>query len=224
MGPSGAEGRGEDFVTGGGKREGSGEARAAPARSGPAHPILQWLDVSTSEVGRHSLHVLTEHEGSRSQVLGDLRELVRSHYVDPKIAAKRIASLGAPKTASLLREHIPMSKKARSGDLGEVLATELAELQLEYSVPIRRLRWKDGREMALRGDDIIGLARDGKDKLRLLKGESKSRATLSTAVLDEAGGALDSDRGRPTRHSVLFVAERLENPVRTKSQRSSRRR
>ena len=63
--------------------------------------------------------------------------------------------------------------------------------------------------MALRGDDIIGVARNNKDKLLLLKGESKSRATLSMAVLDEAGEALDSDRGRPTRHSVLFVAERL---------------
>lgn len=63
--------------------------------------------------------------------------------------------------------------------------------------------------MALRGDDIIGVARDGQDKLLVLKGESKSRAALSTTVLDEAGRALDSDRGRPMRHSVLFVAERL---------------
>ena len=62
--------------------------------------------------------------------------------------------------------------------------------------------------MALRGDDIIGIARE-KEKLKLLKGESKSRATLSTAALDEAAVALDSNRGRPNRHSVLFVAERL---------------
>ena len=59
------------------------------------------------------------------------------------------------------------------------------------------------------GDDIIGIARTDKDKLQILKGESKSRAKLSAAVLDEAGRALDSNRGRPTRHSVLFVAERL---------------
>jgi len=180
-----------------------------PTATTTAHPVAQWLDVSTSVVGRHSLRVLTERDGSRSSVLDDLRELVRGHYVDPKLTAKRIASLGAPKTAALLREHVPTGKRARSGDLGEVLATELAEQELQYDVPIRRLRWKDGREMALRGDDIIGLAHDSKDKLLLLKGESKSRATLSTAVLDEAGGALDSDRGRPTRHSVLFVAERL---------------
>jgi hypothetical protein len=116
--------------------------------------------------------------------------------------------LGAPKTAELFREHVPTRKKARSGDLGEILATEVAEQRLGFDVPIRRLRWKDGREMALRGDDILGVAH-ANNKLRILKGESKSRAALSTAVLDEAGLALDSDRGRPTRHSVLFVAERL---------------
>src|SRR5262249_37699537 len=44
---------------------------------------------------------------------------------------------------------------------------------------------------------------------RFMKGESKSRAALVQAVLDEAGGALDRDRGRPSRHSVLFVANRL---------------
>lgn len=160
-------------------------------------------------MGRHKLWLLAERDGSRSSILNELRQLVRGHYVDPQTAAKRIASLGAPKTAKLLREHIPTDKKARSGDLGELLATEVAEQWLKYTVPIRRLRWKDGREMALRGDDIIGVARDRTSKLLMLKGESKSRVTLSTAVLEEAGNALDSERGRPTRHSVLFVAERL---------------
>lgn len=173
------------------------------------HPLKRWLRCSRSAVGHHWLRLATEYDDSRSAVLDELRELVRDHYVDPKLTAKRIASLGAPKTAALLREHVPTRKEARSGDLGEVLATELAEQELQYEVPIRRLRWKDGREMALRGDDIIGIGRTNKHKLLLLKGESKSRTTLSTAVLDEAGGALDSHRGRPTRHSVLFVAERL---------------
>ena len=63
--------------------------------------------------------------------------------------------------------------------------------------------------MALRGDDIVGLSRGAKNKLQLLKGESKSRAALATEVLNEAAEALDRDRGRPSRHSVLFVADRL---------------
>ena len=141
--------------------------------------------------------------------MDEIRSLVRSHYVDPSVTAKRIADLGAPKTARILREHLPTTKTARSGDLGEVLATEIAEHTLNFNVPIRRLRWKDGRNMALRGDDIIGIRCDAKGKVEFLKGESKSRTALTTGVLDEAGAALDRDRGRPTRHSVIFVAERL---------------
>lgn len=173
------------------------------------HVIKRWLKEDVSDVGHHSLRLLSESDGARKAVQGDLRDTVRSHYVAPELTAKRLASLGAPKTAQLLREHFPLTKKARSGDLGEVLATEIAEQHLGYTVPVRRLRWKDGRNMALRGDDLIGLAREKKGKLIFLKGESKSRAALSTAVLEEAGKALDKDRGRPTRHSVLFVAERL---------------
>lgn len=155
--------------------------------------------------------MITERDGSRLGILDSLRELVRGHYVDPETTAQRMASLGAPKTAELLREHLPTQKTARSGDLGEMLATEVAEQELRYRVPIRRLRWKDGREMALRGDDIIGMAHDGDEKLHILKGESKSRGSLSRVVLEEAGEALDRNRGRPTRHSVLFVAERLRD-------------
>lgn len=173
------------------------------------HPIPAWLDAELSNVGKHTLRVLNERDGVRGEILEDLRELVRGHYVDPAMTAKRMESLGAPKTAALVREKFPTRKNARSGDLGEILATETAELELDYGVPVRRLRWKDGREMALRGDDIIGVAHDRKGSLLILKGESKSRTTLSTNVLNEAGGALDSDRGRPTRHSTLFVAERL---------------
>jgi hypothetical protein len=152
---------------------------------------------------------MTELPGVRAGVLDEVRDIVRLHFVSPEIAAKRLAALGAPKTAQLLREHLPTTKTARSGDLGEILATEIAEQTLKFNVPIRRLRWKDGREMALRGDDIVGIRLAAKGKLEFLKGESKSRVALSSGVVDEAGAALDRDGGRPTRHSVLFVAERL---------------
>jgi hypothetical protein len=65
--------------------------------------------------------------------------------------------------------------------------------------------------MALRGDDIIGIVRGKNGKLRFLKGESKSRAALGTLAITEAALALDRDAGRPSRHSVLFVAARLRD-------------
>jgi len=96
------------------------------------------------------------------------------------------------------------------GDFGEVLATEIAEQTLGFIVPVRRLRWKDGRNMALRGDDIVGIRVDANGKLvGLLKGESKSYARLTSAVIEKAAEALDRDRGRPGRHAVLFIATRL---------------
>lgn len=178
----------------------------APAGSTPV--IGRWLVAVDTTVGKHPLHLMSEAAGARTTVIDELRNVLRSHYVALETTAKRLATLGAPKTAKLLREHLPATKTARSGDLGEVLATEIAEHTLQFKVPIRRLRWKDGRNMALRGDDIVGIRVDG-NRLEFLKGESKSRALLTTTVVDEAGAALDRDRGRPTRHSVLFVAERL---------------
>ena len=165
---------------------------------------------STSSVGKHQLYILTESVGVRTVVLDDIRNVVRMHYMSPEIMAQRIADLGAPATASILRELLPNTKTARSGDMGEILATEVAEQTLDYNVPIRRLRWKDGRNMALRGDDIVGIRIDAKNKLvAFLKGESKSYATLTKTVVNMAAEALDRDGGRPGRNAVLFIATRL---------------
>ena len=169
----------------------------------------RWLTSQTTSVRRHLLVLLKEKDSTRDEILKDLRRVARDHYVAPEVTARRLAELGAPETATLLKEHLPTSKTARSGDLGEILATEFAERKLSYHVPVRRLRWKDGRNMALRGDDIVAVANGPTDQLRFLKGESKSRAALTVAVVTEAADALDRDRGRPTRHSVLFVADRL---------------
>ncbi len=171
--------------------------------------FARWLSEQSSAIGKHLLRSLTEIPGGRDVVIDELRELCRSHYVAPEVTAKRLAELGAPQTAELLKEHLPTSKKSRSGDLGEILATELTERLLGFLVPVRRLRWKDGREMALRGDDIIAIRKGSTGPMKFLKGESKSRAALTAAVVTEAADALDRDRGRPCRHSVLYVAERL---------------
>ena len=171
----------------------------------------RWLSVQETNVGRHVLLLCTEKQGACDDVIEELRTVVRSHYVAPEITAKRLADLDAPKTAEVLRQHVPTSKSARSGDIGEVLATELAERRLAFRVPIRRLRWKDGRNTALRGDDIVAVARDPEGRLKFLKGESKSRQDLTSTVVDEAADALDRDCGRPTRHSVIFVADRLRD-------------
>lgn len=185
--------------------------QVSPLRRGAmsTHPFDDWLQEVRTKVGKHSVLVLEEVAGKRAAALPELLKIVRSHYTDPKIVAKRMASLGASETANLLAGKYPTTKKGRSGDLGEILASEVAEQKLEFEVPIRKLRYTDDREMALRGDDVIAVSRDQNKKLVLLKSESKSKGWVSAAVIVKAEKALEKDSGRPNVHSVIFVADRL---------------
>lgn len=100
------------------------------------------------------------------------------------------------------------NKKIRSGELGEILATEFVNRCTDHRVPIRRLRFKDGRDVAMRGDDFIGVC-EGANALRFLKGEAKSRVALSPSTVKEARKALDANSGAPNPHTIVFVANRL---------------
>jgi hypothetical protein len=168
-----------------------------------------WCDSVRTGEPQKQLWKFTEKVGGRAVIEPGFPDVIRSHYDDMERIADDIRELGYPLAAAILAERMPRSVRARSGELGEILATELVEEEMGYTVPVRRLRYKDGREMALRGDDFIGIRTDTEEHLHFLKGESKSRATLSGATVIEARTALARDGGRPTATSLLFVADRL---------------
>ena len=168
-----------------------------------------WCDSTRNDQGRKRLWKFTERAGGRDAIADKLPDIVRSHYDDMDRIATDVRELGFDGAAALLAERLPRTARARSGELGELLATELVEEILSFNVPVRRLRYKDGREMALRGDDIVGLRVDQTGALHLLKGEAKSRAALSKPTIVEARTALSRDNGRPTATSLLFIADRL---------------
>jgi hypothetical protein len=168
-----------------------------------------WCDWRQVDDNRKRLWAFTERNGGRTAIEGVLAEIMRSHYDRTERIAEDIRELGYEGAAAILAERLPTTRRARSGELGEILATELVEEKLVFRVPVRRLRYKDGREMALRGDDVIGALIDKEGDLYLLKGEAKSRATLAAATIAEARATLSRDNGRPTATSLLFVADRL---------------
>lgn len=168
-----------------------------------------WCDRTNRQREKKRLLQLTERAGGRGAIWADLCHAVRSHYDDLRRISRDIEELGYTNAAAVLRERLPRTRRARSGEIGEILGTELVEEELGFKVPIRRLRYKDGREMALRGDDLVGIALDDREQLHLLKGEAKSRRTLGRTTIEEARGALSRDNGRPTPSSLLFVADRL---------------
>jgi hypothetical protein len=153
---------------------------------------------------------LTEKADGREAIVAGLVETVRSHYDSLERIAEDVAELGYEGASAILRERLPRGTKARSGDLGEIVASELTQEKLDFEVPVRRMRFKDGREVSLRGDDFIGVAYDKeRDRLHLLKGESKSRKTLGKDTVATARKSLNRDDGRCTPASLLFVADRL---------------
>ncbi|MGO4562993.1 Hachiman antiphage defense system protein HamA [Rhizobiales bacterium 3FA27D7] len=169
----------------------------------------EWCECDVSENDRKRLLRYTEREGGRAGIAGRLPDLVRSHYDDMNRIAEDVAALGYAGAAALLAERLPRTARARSGELGEIFASELVEQALGFTIPVRRLRYKDGREMALRGDDFIGIRLDADGGLALMKGEAKSRANLASRTITDARAALSRDGGRPTATSLLFVADRL---------------
>jgi hypothetical protein len=102
---------------------------------------------------------LTERARGREAIWPNLCRAVRSHYDDLRRIERDVQELGYTRAADVLRE------RARSGEIGEILGTELVEEELGFKVPVRRLRYKDGREMALRGDDFVGIKLDSGDRL-----------------------------------------------------------
>jgi hypothetical protein len=137
--------------------------------------------------------------------------IVPDHYASAEHVARAFARLGKPGAASLIQGKLPTTKAIRSGDLGEIYATEWIDAHSGgYRAPIKRLRWKDHRNMAMRGEDVIGILQDAQtQQLYFLKTEAKSRATLTTRVLTEARASLNKDGGLPSAHALSFISARL---------------
>lgn len=169
-----------------------------------------WCDNDEEREDGKRFWKFTEKHDGRQTIMDDLAEIVRSHYDSLERIAHDVEDLGYAGASAVLRERLPRGRRARSGDLGEILASEFTEEELGFQVPVRRMRFKDGREVALRGDDFIGVAyNEERQRLRLLKGESKSRLSLGKGAIASARKSLNRDGGRCTPASLLFVADRL---------------
>ena len=116
----------------------------------------KWCDATKEKKKRKRYWTYVEKDGGRDEVRDDLTKTIRSHYDRLERIAEDVERLGYKLAAGILSEAMPQTAKGRSGDLGEILATELVEEEIGLRVPVRRLRYKDGRNMAMRGDDFIG--------------------------------------------------------------------
>ena len=168
-----------------------------------------WCNVDTDVDERKTLWRIAERENGRDAVLQELIRRVRDHYASNEEIVSYLEQLGYEVTAAVVCELYPQTTTGQSGDLGEILASELIEEWLGDAVPVRKLRQKDHRDMAMRGEDIIGVDHDDRGRLKLLKGESKSAQALGTNTVVQARASLEANHGRPSAHSMIFLGRRL---------------
>lgn len=170
-----------------------------------------WCTSVDEPVGNQHRRVMTGQAARLSVGIQATAALVPAHYASEEQMARALARLGKPATAALIESKLPTTKQIRSGDLGEIYATEWIDAHSGgYRAPIKRLRWKDHRNMAMRGDDVIGIRQDPQSqRLQFLKTEAKSRAALTAQVLTEARAGLDKDGGLPSAHALHFISARL---------------
>ncbi|HEY6644516.1 Hachiman antiphage defense system protein HamA [Povalibacter sp.] len=168
-------------------------------------------------VGDHFCRVMTGQAANLPAGIGATAAIVPGHYASEEHVARALARLGKPAAAALIQGKLPTTKAIRSGDLGEIFATEWINRYSGYRAHIKRLRWKDHRNMAMRGDDVIGISQDqNTHRLYFLKTEAKSRVALTAQVLAEARAGLEKDGGLPSAHALSFISERLleiHNPL-----------
>lgn len=116
---------------------------------------------------------------------------------------------GKPKVSAFLRNKFPATPIARSGDMGEILATAYLEEDCNFTVGPSRLRDRDHQEWAMRGDDVLGAKLDESLHVRIAKAEAKSRIKMGEAVVKEARDGLQRTDGLPSPHWLTQFAERL---------------
>lgn len=169
-----------------------------------------WCVESEVSVASHKVHLLAAIPAKAPAAVKLVAAGVPEYYAAPVRVAGLLRSLGKEAVAKYIEEKLPTQLKIRSGDLAEILCTAYVHESTAYTQGIRRLRWKDHRNMSMRGEDVLAFNYDkSTGRLDILKAEVKSRATVTSTVVGEAREALSSNNGLPSPHAISMVADRL---------------
>ncbi len=139
------------------------------------------------------------------------RGLVLDHYFSRDDVIRWLRRFDLPKVAKLLQDRIPdAGTTVRTGDVAEMLAVDYAEKSLGLTVPIRKLRYRSARNVAMFGDDALGLEIiDG--RLFILRVEAKNYSSFSLGDLQHIYDAMSSSNFLPTEDTLAFTAKLLND-------------
>lgn len=158
-------------------------------------------------VGAHMSGVIESDDDARgiATVAAGLPEA----YAEPDSLTLIAERFGKRGVAQFLRNKLPTKSSARSGDMGEILATGYLFEECGYVVGPSRLIQRDHQEWAMRGDDVLGAKVDPDGGARIMKVEAKSRLNLGERTVAAARAGLARNAELPSPHSLTQFAERL---------------
>lgn len=169
----------------------------------------KWCVESEETLAKHKLRRLAVDTATQTKAVAAIAKAIPDYYTDPQRVASLLKKLGKPAAAAHVEQKLPTQKSIRSGDLGEILCNAYVHEATPFSLGIKRLRWKDHRNMSMRGEDVLAFNLGPKNSsLKILKAEVKSRAGMATAVINEARAALSANNELPSPHALAFVADR----------------
>lgn len=155
----------------------------------------------------HEARVLTAIDDSAG--IATLIDVLPSAYAKTESLAVIAERFGKDGVAKFFRNKLPTKANARSGDVGEILATAYLNEECQYVVGPSRLIQRDHQEWAMRGDDVLGARRDGSGQLCIVKVEAKSRLSMGVGTVNAARAGLARNDEMPSPHSLTQFAERL---------------
>lgn len=171
--------------------------------------FAKWCVETEEVVPKHKLRRLAVDAAKQARAVRAVAKAVPDYYTDPKRIAGLLKKLGKPAAADYVQHKLPTQVSIRSGDLGEILCNAYVHEATPFNLGIKRLRWKDHRNMSMRGEDVLAFnLNSSSGGLKILKAEVKSRAGIRAAVIDEARAALSANNGLPSPHAIAFVADR----------------
>lgn len=172
--------------------------------------FAEWCGETEEIISTHKLRRLSVDPAKQVQIVDTLAKALPDYYADPGRIAQLLKVLGKEAVANFVEQKLPTKVTIRSGDLGEILCTAYVHESTHFNLGIKRLRWKDHRNMSMRGEDVLAFRLSGKgDSLKILKAEVKSAATMSSTIIGKAREALSANNGLPSPHAISFIADRL---------------
>ncbi|SEN84540.1 hypothetical protein SAMN05660976_08449 [Nonomuraea pusilla] len=162
-------------------------------------------------VGDHHAGMIESYDDAAG--VNALSAILPNAYAESESLALIAERLGKDAVAKFLRNKFPTTASARSGDMGEILATAYLHEERGYVVGPSRLIQRDHQEWAMRGDDVLGARLDADGKPHITKAEAKSRVTLRKGTVAEAREGLARNDELPSPHSLTQFAERLLSTV-----------